>query len=129
MDELAGLDLPNVEQDIADALQSGTEGRAKSRIASTASGSANYNRLPSNTTGPCTPFLLAYCFDGDSFNGRLNEIANHAGILCPDTQEVLFITTQWKPRDWKKIETSFGKLGAHVTILLVARGELIRIAS
>jgi len=58
------------------------------------------NVIPSEVTDGCRDMLVAFCFDADSFNERLREVAYHAGIHCPHTKLVILVTSQWKPIDW-----------------------------
>lgn len=112
---------------VQESLAEGTDGRARTQGAGLASGLLNV--IPSEVEGPCHELLLAQCFDGDSFGGRLREVAYHAGIHCPDTQAVVIVTSKWDPREWKRNhERAFVDLRADVVILLAAFGTLTQIA-
>lgn len=87
------------------------------------------NVIPAQGEGQCREVLLGFCFDRDSLADRLREIAYHAGIHCPATKLVVFVTSQWNPTEWKKNhEEAFVGLEANVVIFLAAFGKLTRIA-
>ena len=83
--------------------------------------------IPSEHEGECREVLLGLCFDQDNFDGRLREIAYHAGIHCEKTKLVVFVTSQWDPKKWKKHEKAFADLSAKVVIFLTAFRKIVRI--
>lgn len=113
-------------------LQGGTEGKAPSIPGgdqATSQQGRGINVIPSKAKGSCCELLLAFCFDSDSFNDRLREIAYHAGIHCPDTKLVILVTSQWINKDWKKNhEKAFADLNAKIVIYFAGLGTLTRIA-
>lgn len=116
---------------IKKAIDSGTEGKARPpHDQEPWPEEAMMNVIPSAMKGPCREVLVAFCFDSDSFNGRLREVAYHAGIHCPDTKVVVLVTSQWNAKAWKKNhEKAFGDFGGTVVIYFVdIGGKLTRIA-
>ena len=86
------------------------------------------NIIPSDLKGPCRDVLVAFCFDGDSFNDRLREVAYHAGIHCPEKKLIVLVTSRWNPREWKKNhEEAFANLIAKLAVFFVGFGKLSRI--
>jgi hypothetical protein len=112
---------------IAQTVEGGTDGKARIELAQHQGGRINV--IPSDVEGVCHEVLVAFCFDGDSFNDRLREIAYHAGIDCPDTKLVVLVTSQWINKDWKKNhEKAFANLNAKVVIYFAGLGAMTRIA-
>jgi hypothetical protein len=112
---------------IAQTVEGGTDGKA--RIESSQHRAGPINVIPSDVEGVCHELLVAFCFDGDSFNDRLRDIAYHAGIHCPDTKLVILVTSQWINKDWKKNhEKAFADLNAKVVIYFAGLGAMTRIA-
>jgi mRNA-degrading endonuclease RelE of RelBE toxin-antitoxin system len=108
------------------ALANDTEGKAKPI---TYGPGGVINMIPADEEGPCTPLLLGLCFDNDNFDNRMREVAYHAGILCPDTAAVVVVTSQWRPRDWKRHHAdAFANLNAAVLVYFAGFGKLTRIA-
>jgi hypothetical protein len=114
--------------DVVNTLRGGTSGKAPV----SAEGAGQYysgwhNRIPADEYGPCTSTLVAYCFDGDSFKERLNDVVKHMAV-CPGTQHIVIITSQWNPKEWKKNhERYFQQISARVNILFSAFNQLTRI--
>ena len=55
------------------------------------------------------------------------QVEQHAGIHCPGTELVWFITSRWDAREWQKHKDAFAAMKAHVVILLDCSGQLIPI--
>ena len=111
---------------ISETLADGTEGRAK--LPADRGPAGFLNVIPSDVTGPCTDLLIAFCFDGDDFGNRLRETAYHAGIHCPDTRLIVFVTSKWDPRTWKRDhERAFADLDARLVVLFAGLGRLSRL--
>jgi mRNA-degrading endonuclease YafQ of YafQ-DinJ toxin-antitoxin module len=120
--DLAGI----IQHLIAVYLNGGTDGKAPSNAGDQID--APINVIPSEVGGPCQSILIAFCFDGDSFNDRFREIAYHAGIHCPETKLVIIITSDWNAKHWKKNhEKAFADLKAITIIYLAGPGRLTRI--
>jgi hypothetical protein len=113
---------------IINALRDGTEGKAKAQGPEGALPLGNVNIIPSQVKGECKDVLLAFCFDGDSFEDRLREIVQHVGISCPRTRVVILTTSQWNPKVWKrKYEEAFTNMQPCVAIYLEGIAGLTRI--
>jgi mRNA-degrading endonuclease YafQ of YafQ-DinJ toxin-antitoxin module len=141
-EDLKGIDelvraaqVPGDAQHIADLLRrlisntvgEGTAGHAAAGNLQDVGGPINV--IPAEGEGECRQVLLAFCLDRDNFGDRLQKVAYHAGIHCPDTKLVVIVTSQWKPTEWKKNhEKAFEDLNANVVIFLAAFGRLIRMA-
>lgn len=107
----------------------GNDTAGKAQVGGTEDVDGAINVIPSQGAGQCREVLLCFCFDRDSLAERLREIAYHAGIHCPGTRLVVFVTSQWNPTEWKKNhEEAFVDLKASVVIFLAAFGTLTRIA-
>jgi hypothetical protein len=115
-----------------DLLEAGTEGKAEKRVRSQTShwrdfGSL-FNLIPSDFEGPCADLLVALCFDADKLEDRLNDAIKHAGIHCPKTRAVVFITSKWDPKVWTKLEHDVTALHASFHIMVRGpAGELARL--
>jgi mRNA-degrading endonuclease RelE of RelBE toxin-antitoxin system len=113
-----------IEQVVAD----GMDGRARPVFPVQAQAGGAINVIPSELEGPCRAVLVAFCFDGDSFNERLREVAYHAGIHCPETKLIVLVTSRWNPREWKRNhEEAFANLRAKLAVFFVGFGKLSRI--
>lgn len=110
-------------QVIPSVLRHGTSGKAKAFGSGV---SSPINMIPSDgSSGGCTPVLVAFCFDNDSFDARMREVAYHAGILCPDTEAVVLVTSKWDSKLWKRNHAgAFGSLKAKVLVYLAEFGKL-----
>jgi Cytotoxic translational repressor of toxin-antitoxin stability system len=116
-----------IPQLISDRLGDGTDGKAPSSSEGSQS-EAPVNIIPSDAEGQCRSVLIAFCFDGDSFNDRFREIAYHTGIHCPETKLVIIVTSQWSAKDWKKNhERAFANLKSVKLIYFAGFGRLARI--
>ncbi len=86
------------------------------------------NLIPSDRKGPCTDVLLVFCFDADNFERRLNDAIKHAGIHCPGTRAVVFITSKWDPKIWGELERDVVALRATFTVMMHGpSGQLARL--
>lgn len=55
------------------------------------------NVIPSKHEGDCSDVLITFCYNKDSFEGRIMESLDHAAKFCPRTcRNIYFISTQWK---------------------------------
>lgn len=62
------------------------------------------NVIPSRTKCACTPILITYCYDKDSFEGRIMESLDHATVHCPGIcRHIFFLTTQWDSKVTNKL--------------------------
>jgi hypothetical protein len=53
---------------------------------------------------------------------RLRETLRHVNEVCADTQRVVFVTTEWKSRVWKRHTEALRRLKAEVQPILVDVG-------
>ncbi|MFM7687645.1 MAG: hypothetical protein ACKPDI_17240, partial [Actinomycetota bacterium] len=120
------LDLPahgehrfNIGPIISNAVETGTKGKAERRLEGLHGKLANQgiNVIPSDGGGQCCPVLLAFCFDGDKLYDRLDQAVKHAGIHCPNTDLVVFVTSHWKWSDWRKHEREVRRIKARFVVL------------
>lgn len=119
--ELASSIRALIEQAVSD----GTERKAKPFESGD---HAAINVIPSRGVGSCRDVLVAFCFDGDSFDDRLTEVAYHAGIHCLNTRLVVLVTSQWDAKKWKtKHEEAYADLTSIVVVYLSAFGQLTRV--
>jgi mRNA-degrading endonuclease YafQ of YafQ-DinJ toxin-antitoxin module len=103
-----------------------TDGRAAS--ASLPGSGPPINVIPADQLGNCCDVLVALCFDGDSFDQKLHEILTHVGFKCADTRSVIFFTSQWNPKIWKrKYQDAFQRMNPAVAIYLIGQGPPVRI--
>jgi mRNA-degrading endonuclease RelE of RelBE toxin-antitoxin system len=110
------------------STEEGTQGKAKPVDRHGSVGGSSLNIIPSALPSPCHESLLVFCFDGDSFDDRLRETAYHAGIHCPNTRLVVFVTSKWDPTKWKKNhERAFEGLQARVVVLFAGPGRVVRV--
>ena len=119
--DIAGL----MRHVISATVSEGTAGKARVRGRQTST--VLINVIPSEHEGECRHVLLGLCFDQDNLDDRLREIAYHSGIHCEETKLVVFVTSQWDPKKWKKHEKAFAGLNAKVVIFLASFGKLVRI--
>ena len=123
---------PNIVRAIVELIErvvaDGTDGKARPVFPVQEQAGGAINVIPSELEGPCRDVLVAFCFDGDSFNERLREVAYHAGIHCPETKLIVLVTSRWNPREWKRNhEDAFANLRAKLVVFFVAFGKLSRI--
>jgi hypothetical protein len=122
--------LDAVQSVIARVTAGDTTGKAATPRISTGGG-APINVIPSDrgaSAVACTPILLAFCFDGDSFDTRLHEIERHVTLDCRDTRLVILVTTQWQPKVWKKkYEDAFSRIDPLVAVFFSGFGILTRL--
>jgi len=133
--EVLSPNIPNIVDVIIElieqAIADGTDGKARpvfpvSQVQTQARGAINV--IPSEIKGLCRDILVAFCFDRDSFNERLREVAYHAGIHCPGTKLIVLVTSQWDPKEWKRNhEDAFANLRAKLVVFFVGFGKLSRI--
>lgn len=104
---------------ISNVIEAGTKGKAESRIKRAKGTFTNQdiNVIPADGGGQCCPVLLAFCFDGDKLYERLDEAVKHAGIHCPNTELVVFVTSHWKWSDWRKHEREVRRIKARFVVL------------
>ena len=130
-------DLPDtsesnaVERVLANVRETGSGRKAADWVRKNTNplrGEDPFNLIPSEGQGACHPILIALCFDGDSLKDRLNEAIKHAGIHCPRTKLVVFVTTHWKASEWAKVERDVNALGAAFAVLVAdGRGSFVRV--
>ncbi len=113
-------------------LEHGTEGRAETRVRDLdpigRPGGEIVNLIPSDHMGPCADVLIALCFDADNLERRLNEAIKHAGIHCPATRAVVFITSKWDPKVWVGLERDVTVLRAMFMVIMCGpSGQLARL--
>lgn len=110
----------NIAPIISNILEGGTKGKAESRIEGMKDRLANQdiNVIPADGEGRCCPVLLAFCFDGDKLYERLDEAVKHAGIHCPNTSLVVFVTSHWKWSDWRRHEREVRRIRARFVVLM-----------
>lgn len=135
-DVLGPLDIDrdamgSAEHVVRVVLEGGTEGRAETRVRELGQalpGGRLLNLIPSGNLGPCTDVLIALCFDADNLERRLNEAIKHAGIHCPATRAVLFITSKWDPKVWSDLERDVVALRASFSVMMRGpSGQLARL--
>lgn len=117
---------------VRELLQDGTDGRAETRVRELDQQGCLVggivNLIPSDHLGPCTDVLVALCFDADSLERRLNEAIKHAGIHCPETRAVIFITSKWDPKVWADLERDVVALRAMFVVMMRGpSGQLARL--
>lgn len=105
---------------ISTVVEAGTKGKAARRLEDLLGniGSHDINVIPSDEKGACCSVLLTFCFDGDPLYKRLDEAVKHAGIHCPNTALVVFVTSHWKWSDWRKHEREIRKIKAKFVVLM-----------
>lgn len=131
LSHVGAFDCLGTALNIIEQMVSGdTSGKARPPHLADGVGAA-VNVIPaesSTQTGGCTPALLAFCFDGDSFDARMLEIERHVTLYCRDAKLVLLVTTQWQPKIWrKKYENAFTRLDPLVAIFFYGLGGLTRL--
>lgn len=100
-ERLGLLNVPNeaigaVEKVFEDIKAGNTTDQAPNDIARIFGGSLKVNVIPWKEKGLCTPILITFCYDKDSFDGRIIESLDYAIINCPNMIEyIFFLTTQW----------------------------------
>jgi hypothetical protein len=123
--------MGSAEHLIRVVLEGGTEGRAETRVRELGQALPSgrlLNLIPSDHMGPCTDVLIAFCFDTDNLERRLNEAIKHAGIHCPGTRAVLFVTSKWDPKVWSDLERDVVALRGSFSVLMRGpSGQLARL--
>jgi hypothetical protein len=130
-----GLDrdvMRSAEQVVRAVLEGGTEGRAETRVHDLGEqglpGDGLLNLIPSDLMGPCTDALIVLCFDRDNLERRLNEAIKHAGIHCPATRAVVFVTSKWDPKVWAELERDIVAVRASFSVMMRGpSGQLTRL--
>jgi hypothetical protein len=116
-----------IRQIIESMMHYGTDGKAVPPVP-TPGTTGRVNVIPGSGRALCQDVLIAFCFDGDSFNSRIREVIYHGGIDCPDTRVVILITSQWNAREWHKNHSgAFEKLSARKAIFFAGFGHLTRL--
>ncbi len=82
-----------------------------------------YNRILSETPGPCQAVLVAYCLKPDNFDKQLEKVINHIET-CPHTERIYLITTKWRPDVWEKHERTFRIMPAKLSVIMFAMDRL-----
>jgi hypothetical protein len=125
-------DLRDAERMVGAVLEGATRGSAEAAVDRLRQErnrtGGNFNLIPSDQSGSCRQLLVTLCFDSDSFERRLNEAIKHAGIHCPNTEMVIFVTTKWEPKKWRSLERDVRALNAQFVAYFVGPvGRLQRI--
>lgn len=112
---------PDVIADVQATLRPGQKRKTHPAFPEVPGSTPDYNRIPSEDTDACRPLLVVICGPSNSFEKLLREAIRHVTTICPGkTKRVVFATTEWKSRPWRKHAEELNRLGIDVQPILVS---------